>query len=165
MKASMGVAGTHLSAGSAWSSATAWSSAAALSVGTIAARPRPKAERRAVLCGGSLALTRIVSTPRAAAVSGCFSLMSGIASLERDGARTMPLVSEACRGSAALLLLIAAAIVTQCISSTASISGALRHRGVSGRRLRGVGRCPRDYDDDGGWQTRLGFALKQLNRC
>ena len=135
MKASMGVAGTHFSAGSG----NAWSSAAALSVGTIAARPRPKAERRAVLCGGSLALTRTVSTPRAAAVSGCFSLMSGIASLERDGARTMPLVSEACRGRAVLLLLIAAAIVTQCISSTASISGALRHRGVSGRRLRGVG--------------------------
>ena len=38
----------------------------------------------------------------------------------------MPLVSEACRGSAVLLLLTAAAIVTQCISSTASISGALR---------------------------------------
>ena len=67
MKASMGVAGTHLSAGSAWSSATAWSSAAALSVGTIAARPRPKAERRAVLCGTRF--TRLGTTSNTASIS------------------------------------------------------------------------------------------------
>ena len=67
MKASMGVAGTHFCAGSAWSSATAWSSAAALSVGTIAARPRPKAERRAVLCGTRF--TRLGTTSNTASIS------------------------------------------------------------------------------------------------